>query len=63
MVRALASLCEYSPFSARMVKFCANMVNHGASNIFTLFISSFPFPRSGSSGIGDDAQDLRGGGD
>ena len=28
----------------RMVKFSVNMVNHGASKVFTLLTSSFAFP-------------------
>ena len=35
------SVCEYSPFGARMVKFCASMVNHGVRKVFPVSSPSF----------------------
>ena len=37
------SVCEYSPFGARMVRFSVNVVNHSVSKVFTLLTSSFCF--------------------
>ena len=35
------SVCKYSPFGARMVEFCVNMVNRGVRKVFPVSSPSF----------------------
>ena len=62
------SVCEYSPFGARMVRFSANIVLRGANTVFHYCIlipnlSLFFSLRPQRSRVVDDAQGLFGGGD